>query len=51
MSQKTFRMAAIQAAPIHFDVSASLEKACDLIAQAGRMGADQGNRVNVIIGQ
>lgn len=36
----TFRMAAIQAAPILFDKSASTEKACRLIAEAALGGAD-----------
>lgn len=40
MGEATFRMAAIQAAPIHFDKAASLEKACSLIAEAGEQGAD-----------
>lgn len=40
MNAKTFRMAAAQAAPILFDKSASTEKACALIAEAARGGAD-----------
>lgn len=35
----TFRMAAIQAAPVYFDVEASTSKACRLIHQAGEAGA------------
>lgn len=40
MTTKTFRMAAAQAASVLFDKDASTEKACRLIAEAGRGGAD-----------
>jgi len=36
----TFRMAAIQAASILFDKAASTDKACTLIAEAGKKGVD-----------
>lgn len=36
----SFRMAAVQAAPILFNKAASIEKACRLIADAARGGAD-----------
>lgn len=36
----TFKMAAIQAAPILFEKEASTEKACSLIKEAGEKGAD-----------
>ncbi len=39
MSKNSFKLAAIQAAPIHFDKDASLEKACHLIEMAAATGA------------
>jgi len=34
-----FRLAAVQAAPIYFNLEASTEKACELISEAGKKGA------------
>ncbi len=39
-ASSTFKMAAIQAAPILFDKAASTDKACALIRQAGEQGVD-----------
>ncbi|MEO1243596.1 MAG: carbon-nitrogen hydrolase family protein [Pseudomonadota bacterium] len=40
LQNSPFRLAAIQAAPVLFDKAASTQKACDLIAEAGKLGAD-----------
>jgi nitrilase len=39
-SLQEFTLAAIQAAPIYFDKEASTEKACQLVSEAGKKGAD-----------
>lgn len=39
MSDEKFKLVAIQAAPVHFDKQASVEKACRLIEQAAAAGA------------
>jgi len=38
-NKKPFKIAAVQASPIFLDLEATIEKACGLIAQAGKQGA------------
>ena len=38
--QKKYTIAAVQAAPIYLDLDKTVEKACDLIREAGKNGAD-----------
>ena len=47
MTKNTFRMAAIQAAPVLFDKVASTEKAATLINEAGAQGAE-GEGVRIV---
>ena len=39
MSGESFRIAAVQACPVYMDRHATVEKACELIAEAGQAGA------------
>ena len=39
MQDESFRIAAVQACPVYMDRGATVDKACDLIARAGRDGA------------